>query len=341
MDERKLTILTAVIDEYILTGEPVSSKTIANLLKIKVSAATIRNDMVVLEQLGYLEQPHTSAGRIPTFTGYKLYIDKLMRPKKLTDEECILLDKMLKSDENSTEESLIQSATKALAELTQCAAVVANSSPKFSVITKVEVIPTGKRVYVILLITSSGTIKNKACRLQFDLDNEQLSFFTQYIQDNLQGESIENISEEKLNQLITALSSYMITLSPLIKGICELSRDLLQNDLLVSGEKNLLSYQEFDKMEIVKFIEHKNEFATLLNESFSGIQVLFSEENDNLIISNSSMIVSKYQKGDKTVGSLGIIGPMRLDYSKIIPYIEYFTQKITSLLSEEDDENND
>jgi len=98
MDERKLTILTAVIDEYILTGEPVSSKTIANLLKIKVSAATIRNDMVVLEQLGYLEQPHTSAGRIPTFTGYKLYIDKLMRPKKLTDEECILLDKMLKSD---------------------------------------------------------------------------------------------------------------------------------------------------------------------------------------------------------------------------------------------------
>jgi len=228
-----------------------------------------------------------------------------------------------------------------LAELTQCAAVVANSSPKFSVITKVEVIPTGKRVYVILLITSSGTIKNKACRLQFDLDNEQLSFFTQYIQDNLQGESIENISEEKLNQLITALSSYMITLSPLIKGICELSRDLLQNDLLVSGEKNLLSYQEFDKMEIVKFIEHKNEFATLLNESFSGIQVLFSEENDNLIISNSSMIVSKYQKGDKTMGSLGIIGPMRLDYSKIIPYIEYFTQKITSLLSEEDDENND
>lgn len=336
MDERKLKILAAIIDEYILTGEPVGSKAIAKVPGINVSAATIRNDMSMLEQLGYLEQPHTSAGRVPTFIGYRLYIDKLMKIEQLSESERSKLDDMLGQEENLTEESIIQSAGKALAELTKCATVVANAAPKFSVITKVDVVPTGKRLYIILLITSNGSIKNKACRLEFDLNDEQLDFFAHYIQENLQGVSIETLSEERMNQLITALGAYMITLAPLVKGLCELSRDLLQNELTISGEKNLLSCNEFDKNDIVKFIEHKDEFAALLNDSFSGIQVVFSEEKNDFVISNSSMIVSKYHKGNKNAGSLGIIGPMRLNYSKIIPYIEYFTQKITDILSKEE-----
>lgn len=338
MDERKLKILAAVVDEYILTGEPVGSKAISKVPGINVSAATIRNDMAMLEQLGYLEQPHTSAGRIPTFSGYRLYIDKLMTVEELSDSERKKLDDMLGEEDNLTEESIIQSAGKALAELTKCAAVVANSAPKFSVITKVDVVPTGKRLYLILLITSNGSIKNKACRLEFDLDDEQLSFFSHYIQENLQGVSIEELSEERMEKLITALGAYMITLAPLVKGLCELSQDLLHNELTISGEKNLISCNEFDKNEIVRFIEHKNEFADFLNDSFSGIQVMFSKEKNDFIIGNSSMIVSKYRKGDKEAGSLGIVGPMRLNYSKIIPYIEYFTQKITEVLSEEDDD---
>ena len=135
------------------------------------------------------------------------------------------------------------------------------------------------------------------------------------------------------------MGAYTMTLSPLIQSICELSRDLHSNELHISGEKNLLTCDELDKMEIVNFIERKNEFAELLNDSFSGIQVLFSEEHNNFVIGNSSMIVSKYRKGEKNAGSLGIIGPMRLNYAKIIPYIEYFTQKITDLISENDDED--
>lgn len=336
MDERKLKILAAVVDEYILTGEPVGSKAISKVPGINVSAATIRNDMAMLEQLGYLEQPHTSAGRIPTFNGYRLYIDKLMTVESLSESERQRLDDMLGPEENLTEDSIIQSAGKALAELTKCASVVANAAPKFSVITKVDVVPTGKRLYLILLITSNGSIKNKACRLEFDLDDEQLEFFSHYIQENLQGVSIEELSEERMEKLITALGAYMITLAPLVKGLCELSQDLLHNELTISGANNLISCNDIDKNEVVRFMEHKNEFAELLNDSFSGIQVVFSQESNDFIIGNSSMIVSKYRKGDKEAGSLGIVGPMRLNYSKIIPYIEYFTQKITEVLSEDD-----
>ena len=335
MDERKLRILAAIVDEYVRTGEPVGSKAISKLGHINVSSATIRNDMAALEQLGYLEQPHTSAGRVPTFKGYRLYIDELMNAPALSDDEKNKLDEML-GDADTPEELLLENAAAALTEITQCAAVVTNSVPKFSVISKVEVIPTGKRLYVILLITSNGSIKNKACRLEFDLSHEQLDFFTRYIDENLQGVSVEDLSEEMFDKMVAAVSAYMISLSPLVKGIYELSEDLRHQELTVKGGEKLLSCDELDKMEVVKFIGQKHEITDILEDTFSGIQVKFGAEG-NIAIGNSSMIVSKYRKGGKEAGSLGIIGPMRVDYKKIIPYIEYLTQKISYLMSENDE----
>ena len=335
MNERKLKILAAVVEEYVRTGEPVGSKAIASLPGIGVSAATVRNDMAMLEQLGYLEQPHTSAGRVPTISGYRLYIDELMTPPSLPPEERSRLDDMLREQGPMTEELLIQNATTALAELTQCAAVVSDRSPQFSIISKVEVIPAGKRMYVVLLITSGGNIKNKACRLEFDLTNEQLDLCSRFLAEHLEGVSVSELSDERMAELTAAMGAYMMTMAPLVQGICELSRDLRQNALTVAGEKNLFSCEDLDKMEVVRFIEHKEELARLLNDSFSGIRVVFGESGDSFVIGNSSMIVSKYRKGDRNVGSLGVIGPMRLNYAKVIPYLEYFTDKITDLISEQ------
>ncbi|MBQ1340401.1 MAG: heat-inducible transcription repressor HrcA [Ruminococcus sp.] len=332
MDDRKLKILAAVIDEYVRTGEPVGSKAISKLDNIKVSAATIRNDMAALEQMGYLEQPHPSAGRVPTFAGYRLYIDELMTLPDLPDDEKKRLDNML-GDEDTPEELLVQNAAAALTEITQCAAVVTNSVPRFSVISKVEVIPTGKRLYVILLITSNGSIKNKACRLEFDLSHEQLEFFTHYIEENLSGISVDDLSKEVLDKMVAAVSAYMVSLSPLVRGICELSEDLRQQELTISGGEKLLSCEDLDKMEVVRFIEHKNELSNVLEDTFSGIQVKFGSESDSFAIGNSSLIVSKYRKDGKEAGSLGVIGPMRVDYKKIIPYVDYLTQKISYLMS--------
>lgn len=142
--------------------------------------------------------------------------------------------------------------------------------------------------------------------------------------------------------MVTALGAYMVILSPLVKSIYELSADLKQKSVTFSGEENLFSCSDLDKDEIVRFIEHKNELVNMLDDTFNGIQIKFGQENDDFIIGNSSMIVSKYKKGSKTAGSLGIIGPMRIDYAKIIPYVEYFTEKLTLLMSDDvpDDESN-
>lgn len=338
LDERKRRILAAVVDAYIVTGEPVGSKAIASLPDIRVSPATIRNDMAVLEQLGYLEQPHTSAGRIPTYSGYRLYIDELMCEKALSEEEKRVLDDCL-DVEIPTADALIESASKALAELTHCAAVVKNVAPKFSVITKVEVIPTGKRMYVLLMVTSSGNIKNKVCRLEFDLTNEQMEFFTKYMSENLRGVSVEDFDDKELDRLISAMGAYMVTLAPLLKGVRELAENFRENEVSVQGEKNLLARRDVSSEQIVRFIENKNEaLKFLLDDSFGDLQVMFGEDG-GFIIENSSVIVSKIKKDGRTAGSLGLIGPLRLDYAKVIPYIEYLTDRITNIISDGEDED--
>lgn len=337
VDARKRRILSAVVDLYIRTGEPVGSKTISQLADIHVSAATVRNDMAVLEELGYLEQPHTSAGRVPTFNGYRMYIEEISAEGTLPQEERDRLDEMLGDESQLTEDLILQSATTALSQITKCATVVSNFAPKYSVISKVDVIPTGKRMYVVLLITSDGKIKNRACRLQFDLTHEHMDFFKHFMEENLEGVSVSDLSEEKLEQMITAMGTYMMTLSPLVQGICEMSKDLQQNELYMTGEQNLFSCDDLDKAEVAKFMMHKQELSGLLDDSFQGIKVMFGEEGNDFVIGNSSMIVSKYQKGDHTAGSLGVIGPMRLNYAKVIPYIEYFTEKISHLISDDDD----
>lgn len=342
LDDRKLRILAAVVDAYVTTGEPVGSKAIAALPDVNVSPATIRNDMAVLEQLGLLEQPHTSAGRVPTFQGYKVYIDKCMPARAIPVEDRERLDRIFEETETFDEELLIQSATTALAEITHCAAVAVNAMPQFSVISRVEVIPTGKRLYVILLITSAGNIKNKACRLEIDLNEEQLAFFTSFLTQHLHGVSLSELSPERMEQLVTALGAYMVTLGPLVQGLYELSRDMMQQELTVNGTRNLLTCQELDTMDIVQFMEHQDVIVPLLNETFSGIHVKFSNEPPQdggaFVIGNSSMIVGQYHKDGREAGRLGLIGPMRLDYAKVIPYLEYITQKITDLISEKEEE---
>ncbi|SDA09587.1 heat-inducible transcription repressor HrcA [Ruminococcus sp. YE71] len=340
MDSRKLKILQAVVDEYIVTGEPVGSKAI--MAHVKASSATIRNEMAELEKQGYLEQPHTSAGRIPTYVGFRLYVDTLMERDPLSEEEKRRLDSML--DPNAaTEEELVNSASLALTQLTQCASVVASSAPKFSMISKVEVIPTGKRMYVILMITSGGTIRNKVCRLEFDLTHEQLEFFDRYLAENLEGVPVDKISEETFEKIREALGAYMMTLTPLLSELFTLAKEMTAQDIKLRGEKNLLTCKDFDQTEIIDFLDNKREIARFFDDSFSSLQVSFSPESDGFVIHNSSIITAPFKKDGRTAGALGLIGPMRIDYAKFIPYLEYFSQRITDLLTDSspnDDEEN-
>ena len=333
LDDRKLLVLSTIVDEYIRTGEPVGSKTIIASTGMNVSSATVRNDMAALEKMGLLEQPHTSAGRIPTYLGYRLYIEKLMRPHVLTAKEKREIDEQLAS-KGITAETVVDNAVQVLSDLTQLTVVNANNMPHFSVITRVEVIPAGRRLYALLIITSSGAIKNKICRLEFDLTNEQLGFFAEFVNQHLKGVNLEELTPAMLQNLAIALGSYMISLSPLLYAVYELGEELSRNSVHIKGEQRLLEAGTMDSAEVVHFLNERQELSRLLSEAFSGIRVIFGKENETFSITNSSMVLSPYKIGDAPGGSLGIIGPLRLDYAKVIPYMQYFSDSVTRLLSD-------
>lgn len=338
--ERTFKIFEVIVDEYIRTGEPVGSKAVAHKLGFPVSSATIRNEMASLESQGYLDSPHTSAGRIPTVKGYRFYIERMMSdaPRALSGSEKEEIDRFFNEITGEDTEILIESASNALAELTNCAIVTTNMTARFSVITKVELIPTGRRVYVLMLITSEGNIKNRVCRLSFDLTDEEMKLFTDFLNENLTGLNIGNVSQEYIEGLAAALGSYMMTLSPLLKAVADLSREVSEKRVLLKGETNLIARDELQKNEIISLLQSRNEFSELLDTAFSGINVMLGKEKDTFAVENSSIITSSFSKGGRQAGSFGVIGPMRLDYKRIIPYIEYFADKVTNMLSTAEEE---
>lgn len=341
IDDRKLAILAAVVDEYIKTGEPVGSKTILTTAGLGVSSATIRNDMAALEKMGFLEHPHTSAGRVPTYYGYRMYIERLMSPHMLTSSEKREIDQKLLSG-GATAQSVIQNAADLLSDATGLAVVNADNLLHFSVITRVEVVPAGHKLYALLMITSTGAVKNKLCRLEFELTPNQMEFFTQFVQQNLRGINVDHLTPAMLQNMAIALGGYMISLSPLLYAIYEMGEEFTRSNVRVRGEQKLLNTADIDSREILRFIHERQELANLLNGAMSGLQVLFGKENDVFAVTNSSMIVTPYQIGQKQGGALGVIGPVRLDYKKVIPYTQYFSDSITRILSEivtEENEN--
>ena len=340
LHDRKPKVLAAIVDEYLRTGEPVGSRAVVSLLDMNVSSATIRNDMAALEKLGLIEQPHTSAGRIPSYLGYRYYIEHLMDPKPLSQKEKKLIDSLL-ADKQCSTNMMVENAADALAALTGCAALTSVEAPEFSVISKVQVLPAGYHLYALLIITSGGEIKNKICRLEFDLSDEMLEFFENFINDNLHGINAKNLNPAYLQKLALALGSYTISLTPLLYALYELSGELVAKNVNLKGEANLLSFNDVDAAEIVKFLSAKNNLTSLLDGAFSGVNVVFGREDENFAISNGSMIVSQYSIGADKGGYLGLVGPIRLDYAKLIPYVEYFSEKITGLLTEISGDNKD
>ena len=337
MARRAAKILAAIIDAYIKTGEPIGSKALAQNSEIGVSPATIRNTMAALEQDGYLDHPHTSAGRVPTYKGFRYYIENLMNPEPINPEKLSEIDRRFHSEIGGdlSDKAIIESASTALAEITQCAAISTNHVSKFSVISKVDVIPTGKRMYVLLMIASNGAIKNKVCRMEFDMTGEQMSDFTRFLNDHLKGVNLETMSEEFVSGLTAAMGGYMLSLAPLLHAVYELSEEMLRDSVEVKGEANLLACTELPARDVIKFIERKAELSNLLEGALSGINVRFGEENGTFAISNSTVLSASYYKDGKPAGAIGIIGPMRLDYRKVIPYIEYLSRKVTLMLSDE------
>ncbi len=335
LDARKKRILEAVVEQFIETGEPVGSKFVAAAMKNIVSSATIRNDMAALESAGYLEQPHTSSGRVPTHMGYRLYIDEVMKPLPLTLSRRAEIDALF-NVRNADPDQLLEDAAAALASLTGLATVSTTMIPSTVTVKKIEIIPAGERTVVILLIASSGVIKNKVCRVDFTVTQQIIDFFLKFAQSRLEGKSIDEITSSYISAVSVSLGEYARLFMPVFAALYDLVKEINEGQYFTKGITNLLGYDELSKgaYELLGFIERRQEMLGIIGSNDEPIQIFIGHESAAIPLSESSVLIARYNIGQNAAGAIGLIGPVRMNYSELLPHVEYFAQTLGKLLSE-------
>ncbi len=334
LDNRKLRILSAIVETYIATGEPVGSKLVASLLDGEVSSATVRNEMAVLFELGLLEQPHTSAGRVPSHLGYRLYLDELMRKKPLTPKEKQEIEALFNL-RNPDPDRLLEDAARTLAEHTGCAVISTALTKESAKVRKIELIPATSRTVVILLIASNGMVKNKVCRVDFLLTPKVVEFFQNFANGHLAGQSINEITKKYLGSVAFTLGEeYVDIFAPLLSAIYDLCRECSDGQIYRSGTSNLLEYEDLRQVanQLFRVINSREAVMELIGRDEDGIRVFVGQENPNSVFADSSVIVSRYRIGADNTGAMGLIGPIRMDYARLIPHLEYFSKTLGRLL---------
>lgn len=343
LDNRKLKILAAIVESYIRTGEPIGSKTLAQMLEFQVSPATIRNEMSALFDLGLLEQPHTSAGRIPSHLGYRVYINQLMHCKPLTEDERDEIDALF-NVKDPDPDRLLEDAADALADYTNFATISTTITPKHVTVRRVEIVPVDRRTLVLMVVASNGVIKNKVLRVSYNLTKELIDFFNKFSNSRFVGRSIDEISMMYLSSVAVALGEYSRMFTPLLGGLYELCRTINDGQYYARGETNLLGYKEFNQVahDLLTALADRSRVSDIVPFQKEGIKISIGRENALSEFTDSAVMVATYNIGEDICGAIGIVGPVRMDYKKLIPHLSYFAQTLGKLLSDtldsEDDE---
>ena len=242
LSERKKRILAAVVEQYIKTGEPVGSKELLALTGMSVSSATVRNEMSELAAMGYLEQPHTSAGRIPSQTGYRYYVDNLMKPREIDELNRRMIEAGISSAAGDPER-LISQAGEVLADLTKCACVSTAPGGDSMIIRKIELVPVGAHSAMLVLLTSNGILKSRLCRLDCELTAKICEQFYNIVQSCIIGKPANDISVADMQTVAASVDGDVFAMLPLMAAVCELARSTASSKIMLGGSSNLFSHK--------------------------------------------------------------------------------------------------
>jgi heat-inducible transcriptional repressor len=338
---RKLKILEAVVDTYITSGEPVSSNALCDLLDFSISSATIRNELAELTKLGLLDKPHISAGRVPSHFGYRVYVNQIMNDRQrnlLLNKEDAIINAIFSSSICDSKD-LIHNILDILAETTGCVAVLITPTKNSSKIKNIQLILEGKRVVLVMLITSFGIIKNKLVRCDYELTPKGLQIFQEILQKSFQDKEISSINEAFKVGIFASLRPEVLTfLSPFINAIFDLTKEAASADLTLVGQTNLFFCPEFEKSDIRQAVEFLNSTEDIikffLENQNEDIKVLIGEECGLKEFYDLSVIMSKYEFSPHNSGIIAIIGPTRMDYAKLISSVQRHALAISYLLSQ-------
>ncbi len=343
LSDRKLTILKAIIQTYLETGEPVGSRTISKYSDLNLSSATIRNEMADLEELGYIIQPHTSAGRIPSDKGYRLYVNLLMEEKEqeINEKEQEISDMQDQMLEKADEmEQLLKQAADALAESTNYATMI--SAPMYSAnkIRFIQLSAVDEYQVIAVIVLGGNVIKNKIIEVEEPLSNENLLKLNMLLNTTLTGMAVEDISLGLIAQLKEQAGMHSQVVSNVLDAVAETIRVDDDMRIYTSGATNIFKYPELSDnqsaQEIINAFEEKQQLSDLVSETLSqeestGIQVYIGDEAPGESMKDCSVVTATYDLGDGLKGAIGIVGPKRMDYEQVLKSMRRLQKELDNM----------
>ena len=333
LTQRKMKILAAIVHSYIETCEPVGSKLIA--ANMGVSSATVRNEMAELSEMGYLDQPHTSAGRVPSERGYRFYLDHLMEPYDLSFAERQILDSALHARSIDTDR-MFQNLAGAIARVTHLSVAATTPSGIMATVRAVQFVQTSRRTAMIVLMASTGTIKTKVFHCDFDLTPDILRIFFRVFNEKLARKRVIEITPAFVQNFGASLGEMMFLMATALAALEEVAADTLQSEVCIDGQMNLLfcpEYKDGSLLPIMEYLERPQEFAQLIRGRRDKTQTLCGSEIGRRELVSSGLAISKYYVGKEEAGAIGILGPMRMDYAKCEAVLSYITESLGEVLT--------
>lgn len=348
MDERKKLILKTIIDSYIDTAEPVGSRTVARKHEIGLSSATIRNEMADLEEMGLLEQPYTSAGRVPSDKGYRYYVDELMTIEELTFREIEQIKRALKLKINELGQ-LISQASLIASNITRYTSMAITPQMNKSTLKTIKILPVHLDNWIVIIATNAGLVKSSLIKSLDSISADMLVKLSNLLSDKLSGSILEDIDIDELkDSMIEELNLSKKVSSSIIMGILECLSQIISSDIYLEGATNIMDFPEFHNLVRVKqflnVLNTKEILFALMNKSIEngGIKVRIGTENEIKEIKDCSLVTATYRIDYEIIGSIGVIGPTRMEYSKVIASLNYISKiintEIMNLLGEDSNE---
>lgn len=337
LTERQRLILLAVIDDYITSAVPVGSRTISKKKSIGYSAATIRNEMADLEEMGFLEQPHTSAGRIPSQKGYRFYVDHLLTPQPWTENDIFQYESQSSIEFDDLEE-IFRQTTSVISELTNYMTITLAPKMVEHRLKHLQVIPLTERYAVSIVVTNTGYVDQRRIVVPKNVTVGNIEQFVNILNHRLQGLRMSKLKTAVEKKLIEELKRYVDHIESMLDLFHQIIDQIGKEEerVYLSGTTRILDQPEFQDVEKVKslldLLEETEAISQLVESDSTGVQVRIGKENHIQSINHCSIISASYMIDGEPVGSIGVLGPTRMDYSKVIGLIDFLSKDLTSRL---------
>lgn len=340
LDERKTKILYAIIRTYLETGEPVGSRTISKYADLNLSSATIRNEMSDLEEMGYILQPHTSAGRIPSDKGYRFYVDQMMEDKEreVTEMKELMIQKQDKMDQ------VLKQIAKVLANNTNYATMITSPQYHRTKLKFIQLSVISDTHMLAVVVTEGNVVKNKMIHMEHKLDNETVLKLNILLNTSLNGLTMEQINLGTIAKLKEQAGIHSEVVNSVLDAVAEAVRmDDEDLEIYTSGATNIFKYPELSDSEraseLISAFEEKKQLANLVTETMNseentGIQVYIGNESPVKTMKDCSVVTATYELGDGMKGTIGIIGPKRMDYDRVVSALKTLTTQLDKIFDQ-------